>query len=407
MAEATHTPDIDPGLFILLLSLRQRGIGAEVETVRQLCGSDPVGVAAMLQCAKKLGLKARSYTAKREWLTGVSLPVIAVLRDGGFLLLSTVSDHEVTALQLALPQRRTLTRAEFETTWDGRLVVIEHRGSLSSFGHRLISQLTNMATRVRAIAQHVGQFVMPAATEIDEPAVKPTVESAEAHPDDPGLAALVMLLRRHGVGVDSAQIRHRCGTATVGITEMLRCAKELGLKARSPTTKWERLASTPLPAIAALRDGGFFILGKVGEDKALIQKLSSPRPAAMTRAQFEAVWDGRLLLMARRAHLSDLTRRFDITWFLGAVHKYRYLLAEVLVASFFLQLFALVTPLFFQVVIDKVLVHRSLSTLDVLMIGLVAIALFEGILGTLRTYLFAHTTNRIDVELGARLFRHL
>src|SRR5262249_60421597 len=100
--------------------------------------------------------------------------------------------------------------------------------------------------------------------------------------------------------------------------------------------------------------------------------------------------------MARRAHLSDLTRRFDITWFLGAVHKYRYLLAEVLVASFFLQLFALVTPLFFQVVIDKVLVHRSLSTLDVLMIGLVAIALFEGILGTLRTYPFAHTTNRVD-----------
>ena len=111
--------------------------------------------------------------------------------------------------------------------------------------------------------------------------------------------------------------------------------------------------------------------------------------------------------MARRAKLSDLTRRFDITWFLGAIHKYRHLLGEVLVASFFLQLFALVSPLFFQVVIDKVLVHRSLSTLDVLMIGLVAIAIFEGILGTLRTYLFAHTTNRIDVELGARLFRHL
>ena len=79
----------------------------------------------------------------------------------------------------------------------------------------------------------------------------------------------------------------------------------------------------------------------------------------------------------------------------------------MLVASFFLQLFALVTPLFFQVVIDKVLVHRGLSTLDVLVIGLVTIAIFEAILGTLRTYLFAHTTNRIDVELGARLFRHL
>src|SRR5262249_16890506 len=75
-------------------------------------------------------------------------------------------------------------------------------------------------------------------------------------------------------------------------------------------------------------------------------------------------------------------------------------------ASFFLQLFALVSPLFFQVVIDKVLVHRSMSTLDVLIIGLIAIAMFEAILGALRTYLFAHTTNRIDVALGARLCRH-
>ena len=111
--------------------------------------------------------------------------------------------------------------------------------------------------------------------------------------------------------------------------------------------------------------------------------------------------------MARRAGLTDLARRFDISWFFAAMHKYRRLLGEVLVASFFLQLFALVSPLFFQVVIDKVLVHRSLTTLDVLIIGLVAIAIFETILGILRTYLFAHTTNRIDVELGARLSRHL
>src|SRR5262249_27384921 len=64
-------------------------------------------------------------------------------------------------------------------------------------------------------------------------------------------------------------------------------------------------------------------------------------------------------------------------------------------------------PLFFQVVIDKVLVHRSMSTLEVLVFGLVTVSIFEAILGALRTYLFSHTTNRIDVELGARLFRHL
>ena len=103
----------------------------------------------------------------------------------------------------------------------------------------------------------------------------------------------------------------------------------------------------------------------------------------------------------------ELTRHFDISWFLGAIHKYRHLLGEVLLASFFLQLFGLVSPLFFQVVIDKVLVSRTLSTLDVLVIGLIAIAMFDTVLGFLRSYLFAHTTNRIDVELGARLFRHL
>jgi ATP-binding cassette, subfamily B, bacterial HlyB/CyaB len=234
-----------------------------------------------------------------------------------------------------------------------------------------------------------------------------STESDGARPTDPGLAALVMLLGFHGLGADPDQIRHRFGGRPIGIAEILRCAKELGLKARSRVTSWERLASAPLPGIVTLRDGGFLLLAKVGDDKALVQSPLSPRPTMMTRAEFEAVWDSRLVLMTRRAGLIDLTRRFDITWFLGAIHKYRRLLGEVLVASFFLQLFALVSPLFFQVVIDKVLVHRSMSTLDVLVIGLVAIAMFETILGILRTYLFAHTTNRIDVELGARLFRHL
>src|SRR6266700_1139516 len=225
--------------------------------------------------------------------------------------------------------------------------------------------------------------------------------------NDQGLFTLAMLLRIHGTAAEQPQLRHRLGSAAVGITEMLRCAKELGLKARAVRTTWARLAQTPLPAIAALKHGGFLLLGNAGGDRVLVQRSSAPRPEVLSRAEFEALWNGRLILMARRASLSDLARRFDITWFFGAFQKYRHLLGEVLVASFFLQIFALVTPLFFQVVIDKVLVHRGLSTLEVLAIGLATIAVFEAILGALRTYLFAHTTNRIDVELGARLFRHL
>jgi subfamily B ATP-binding cassette protein HlyB/CyaB len=240
---------------------------------------------------------------------------------------------------------------------------------------------------------------------MDEGIVEMTTRSDNAI--DPGLSVLVMLLGLHGIGADPEQIRHRFAAGAIGIPQMLRCAKELGLKARSRRGTWERLVNAPLPGIVGLRDGGFLLLGKIGDEKALVQSPLSPRPTLMTRAEFEAVWDGHLVLMTRRAGLANLARRFDITWFLGAIHKYRRLLGEVLVASFFLQLFALVSPLFFQVVIDKVLVHRSLSTLDVLIIGLVAITIFETVLGILRTYLFAHTTNRIDVELGARLFRHL
>src|SRR6202795_4002067 len=191
-----------------------------------------------------------------------------------------------------------------------------------------------------------------------------------------------MLLHLQGVAADAGQIRHRLGTDKIGAPEMLRCAKDLGLKARLYRTNWFRLARTPLPAIAALRDGGFLVVAKAGADKVLVQMPLALRPALMTRAEFTAIWDGQLILMTRRAGLSDVTRRFDITWFLGAIHKYRHLLSEVLVASFFLQLFGLVSPLFFQVVIDKVLVHQSLSTLDVLVIGLVGISIFEAILGT-------------------------
>lgn len=222
-----------------------------------------------------------------------------------------------------------------------------------------------------------------------------------------GLGALVLLLGCHGLGVDPAQLKHRLGVARIGVVEMLRCAKELGLKASARKTRWDRLARTPLPGIAVLKDGGFLILAKVGDDKVLVQYPAASKPQTLSRSEFEANWDGRLVLMARRTPLSELNRRFDITWFLGAIHKYRGLLGEVLAASFFLQLFALVSPLFFQVIIDKVLAHRSMSTLDVLVGGLVAVIFAEGILGALRTYLFTHTTNRIDVELGARLFKHL
>ncbi|WP_275974820.1 type I secretion system permease/ATPase [Bradyrhizobium sp. 180] len=224
---------------------------------------------------------------------------------------------------------------------------------------------------------------------------------------DTGLQCLALLLRFHRISIDPAQIAHQISGAPVGVLEMLRCAKQLKLKARVIRESWTGLAHLSLPGIVERRDGTFVIVGKVGTDDVLVHDPAANRPQIVKRAEFEEAWTGRIVLMTRRVSLSDLARRFDITWFLQAMHKYRRLLGEVLVASLFLQLFGLVTPLFFQVVTDKVLAHRGYTTLDVLVFGLIAVSIFETVLGGLRTYVFSHTTNRIDVELGARLFRHL
>ena len=109
---------------------------------------------------------------------------------------------------------------------------------------------------------------------------------------DQGLAVLVMMLQFHGIAANPEQLRHRFGRGAIGVPEMLRCAKELGLKARGYTSNWPRLAATPLPGIAVLRDGGFLFLFKVGDNKAIAQSPLSPRPLLMTRAELERVWNG-------------------------------------------------------------------------------------------------------------------
>ncbi len=139
----------------------------------------------------------------------------------------------------------------------------------------------------------------------------------------------------------------------------------------------------------------------------MIQQPDEGQPKALSHEEFQDIWSGNLILLTRRNGIMDEIRKFDISWFIPAMVKYKRFLIEVLVASFFIQLFTLITPLFFQVVMDKVLVHIGLTTLDVLAIGLLAVSFFEVLLTGLRTYVFSHTTNRIDVELGAKLFHHL
>ena len=226
---------------------------------------------------------------------------------------------------------------------------------------------------------------------------------------DTGLACLVTLARLHGLPADPQRLRHTHLKSSKAFDErsIVLAGRELGLKIRALDSHWERLDKTPLPAIAQHRDGRWFLIAGFRDDKVLIQNPLQSSPLTLSRKILEKSWPGRLILATRRARAGDPDGRFDFSWFIPAILKYRRLLGEVLLASLFIQLFALVTPLFFQVVIDKVLVHKGLTTLDVLAIGLLGISLFEVVLGGLRSYLFSHTTNRVDVVLGAKLFKHL
>ncbi len=124
-------------------------------------------------------------------------------------------------------------------------------------------------------------------------------------------------------------------------------------------------------------------------------------------AYSEKLYQGKVILVTSRATVVGELAKFDFSWFIPSVVKYRRILLEVLTVSAFIQFLALITPLFFQVVMDKVLVHRGFSTLNIITIAFIIVILFEVILTGARTYIFSHTTSRIDVELGAKLFRHL
>ncbi len=232
----------------------------------------------------------------------------------------------------------------------------------------------------------------------------------------PALVALCAIARFHQVSADPATLAHQLGRQASEPTtndDLVRAARHLGLKAKLSTSSVERLQLAPLPALAIVRaeDGSSrpVILAQCDGQRVLVQDPSAvpSRPTIEPVSVFAGQWTGELILITSRASLAGELAKFDFSWFIPSLVKYRRLLGEVLLISFFLQLFALVSPLFFQVVMDKVLVHRGLTTLDVLVIGLVVVVVFESVLNGLRSYVFSHTTSRIDVELGARLFRHL
>ena len=189
------------------------------------------------------------------------------------------------------------------------------------------------------------------------------------------------------------------GQRPANLTE---AAEKLGLQLRRIETTWQDLRLLTFPALMLWREDAeprWVVAYGVKSDRLIVADPLEPSQTAQAvhRSTIEQVWSQELW----QVETIQKQERFNLSWFLPAVWKYRGLLIEVLIASFTLQLLGLATPLITQVVIDRVMVQGSIPTLDVMAIALLSVAIFECVLGILRLFIFTHTARRLDLSLSA------
>lgn len=232
----------------------------------------------------------------------------------------------------------------------------------------------------------------------------------------------------HHQHLDLDQLKHQFGCfdkngepEPFGVGDVLQALQNLGYEANLKQGGLGDLKHVMLPALMPTHDNGLMLVGKLdvsGDAKStviVLQLAGQSSPSQVTLHEFDRLFTGQWIEATMRLNLADHNlgemavnqQAFGIGWFWSSLKKYKQLMCEVLLASLFVQIIALITPLIFQVVIDKVLTNRTLSTLDVMVVALLMVSVFEVVLGAMRQYLLSHTTSRVDVELGAKLFKHL
>lgn len=224
-----------------------------------------------------------------------------------------------------------------------------------------------------------------------------------------GLICFEIIARLNKVNVDLRTVIREYGITEEELSKemVLRIAKKFGFKAKLKNIPIEKLSKYPMPAIFITNEGTYGVLLKANFDdkKALIFTPQQQQSQELTFEEIEKISQNEFIIFAHNLISSDA--KFGFIWFFNEILKYKMVIAEVLTGSFIVQLFGLVTPLFTQVIIDKVVNNRAMTTLDTMGFAFIAVALFEFILNTTRNYIFIHTANKIDAKLGTKLFKNL
>lgn len=199
------------------------------------------------------------------------------------------------------------------------------------------------------------------------------------------------------------------------IATVLRIATDIGLKAKADKLSWEGLLAQGgvFPLIARMNDGNCVIVmgaqAKEGGQVAILNPLADNATAALIvdKQKFCEQWSGHVFFIKRMYALPDQNQPFGLRWFIPEIMKQKAALRDIAIAAIAMHLLALASPIFFQLVIDKVLVHQSVGTLWVLAIGIVAALVFDSLFGFLRQLLTLSATNKIDMRLTRRTFAQL
>ena len=229
------------------------------------------------------------------------------------------------------------------------------------------------------------------------------------------LQCLTAIAQHHGVQVNPERLIHdyALGAEEPSSAMLLRMASSIGLKAKAKHLSLDSLFGQKgvFPLIARLKGGGSVIVVGVapeGDKLAVLDPLADLGAIDMIdRATFGAHWSGEAVFLKRIHATGDTRQPFGLRWFLPEILQQKKVFRDIAIAALAMHLLALASPVFFQLVLDKVLVHHSISTLWVLAVGISIALVFEAIFGYMRQLLTLWGSNKIDMRLSRRAFGHL
>ncbi|MFZ3018972.1 MAG: peptidase domain-containing ABC transporter [Gallionella sp.] len=228
------------------------------------------------------------------------------------------------------------------------------------------------------------------------------------------IQCLTAIAQHHRMPVNPDRLIHEYALEAEepGEALLLRIAGDIGFKAKLAQFTWDELHAQQgvFPILARLNNGNsVIVVGALEDDRLTILDPLENMGAVLTltRDQFATRWQGHVLLLKRKVSMTDANQPFGLSWFVPEILRQKIAFRDIAIAAIILQVLALASPIFFQLVIDKVLVHQSSSTLWVLGIGILIAMIFESIFGYLRQILLLAATNKIDIRLTCRTFSHL